>query len=80
MPPRLSHHPALPFSAGPLRVREREVSDMAGLGLQTDPVCGMQVFPSSAADSVEHEDQTYYFCSPGCAERFDAEPERFISP
>ncbi len=43
-----------------------------------DPVCGMEVDPGSAAASLEHGGQTYHFCSPRCAERFHAEPDKFL--
>src|ERR1700688_2064569 len=42
-----------------------------------DPVGGMMVDPQKAAGKVEHAGQTYFFCSPRCAERFEKEPERF---
>ncbi|HEY7403910.1 MAG TPA: heavy metal translocating P-type ATPase [Candidatus Angelobacter sp.] len=45
-----------------------------------DPVCGMYVDPARARGSVEHKGQTYYFCSPRCAERFQAEPEKYLAP
>ena len=45
-----------------------------------DPVCGMYVDPQKARGSVEHNGQRYYFCSKGCAERFSAEPQRYLSP
>jgi Cu+-exporting ATPase len=44
-----------------------------------DPVCGMDIDPATAAGREEYEGTTYYFCSPGCRERFQAEPERFAS-
>jgi Cu+-exporting ATPase len=44
-----------------------------------DPVCGMDIDPATAAGSEEYEGSTYYFCSPGCHERFKAEPEKFAS-
>lgn len=45
-----------------------------------DPVCGMHVDPQKARGSVEYKDKTYYFCSPRCAERFQAEPEKYLKP
>jgi Cu+-exporting ATPase len=45
----------------------------------TDPVCGMDVQPESAAGAWEHEGETYYFCSRGCLERFKVDPTRFLS-
>jgi Cu+-exporting ATPase len=44
-----------------------------------DPVCGMSVDPTKAAGKVEHGGKTYYFCSKRCAERFAAEPEKFLA-
>jgi len=45
----------------------------------TDPVCGMSVDPQSAAATVEHDDQTYHFCSQGCADKFREDPEQYLS-
>src|SRR5580704_4512256 len=44
-----------------------------------DPVCGMMVDPQKSAGKVAHGNQTYYFCSKRCAERFEKEPERFLA-
>jgi Cu+-exporting ATPase len=44
----------------------------------TDPVCGMQVDPSSAAGSFEFQGTTYHFCSTSCLERFRAQPLAFV--
>src|SRR5579863_1713228 len=45
-----------------------------------DPVCGMTVSPAKAKGAVKHKGQTYYFCSAGCAQRFQAEPEKYLLP
>jgi Cu+-exporting ATPase len=45
-----------------------------------DPVCGMQVNPSTATAHVEHEGSTYYFCCQGCAETFRANPGKYLGP
>jgi Cu+-exporting ATPase len=45
-----------------------------------DPVCGMTVNPQRAAGSVVHQGQTYYFCSSGCATKFQASPEKYLVP
>jgi len=42
-----------------------------------DPVCGMTVGPAGAAGESQYKGQTYYFCSPGCKERFDEDPGQF---
>jgi P-type Cu+ transporter len=43
-----------------------------------DPVCGMTIDPAEAAGQVEYRGQTYYFCHPGCLERFQAAPGDFL--
>jgi Cu+-exporting ATPase len=45
-----------------------------------DPVCGMYVDPAKARGSSEYKGQRYYFCSPRCVERFNAEPEKYLAP
>ncbi len=47
--------------------------------MERDPVCGMTVEPSSARASVEHAGKMYYFCSPGCAAKFRADPEKYLA-
>jgi len=43
-----------------------------------DPVCGMTVKPGSAADRFEHDGTEYLFCSTSCAEKFRADPARYL--
>jgi len=42
-----------------------------------DPVCGMTVDPAQASARRRHGDRDYFFCGTGCAEAFDANPERY---
>ncbi|MFH1186500.1 MAG: YHS domain-containing protein, partial [Chloroflexota bacterium] len=44
-----------------------------------DPTCGMDVTPETASGLSECKGQTYYFCSMGCKNTFDAEPERYLN-
>jgi P-type Cu+ transporter len=44
-----------------------------------DPVCGMAVDPATAKHRCEHGGRTYYFCSAGCAEKFAAAPQDYLS-
>ena len=45
-----------------------------------DPVCGMTVNPATAkGGSLEHAGTTYYFCSPGCRQKFEKEPGRYAN-
>jgi YHS domain-containing protein len=43
-----------------------------------DPVCGMEVSHSTAADQFEHGGRTYYFCARICREAFEMEPEKYM--
>jgi len=44
-----------------------------------DPVCGMEIDPTTAAASEEYESQTYYFCSKSCHDNFMVEPEKYAA-
>jgi YHS domain-containing protein len=43
-----------------------------------DPVCGMEVTPETAAESVEYGAKTYYFHSAGCRAVFESNPEKYV--
>ena len=47
--------------------------------MERDPVCGMKVETGKAAATAEHAGKTYYFCCAGCAKKFEAEPEKYLS-
>jgi Cu+-exporting ATPase len=49
------------------------------MALVTDPVCGMQINSDTAAVSAEHNGQTYWFCSTGCRDAFQADPDRYTT-
>lgn len=42
-----------------------------------DPVCGMDVDERTARATSTYQGKTYCFCSPGCKETFDENPEKF---
>ncbi|MCC7202562.1 MAG: HAD-IC family P-type ATPase [Nitrospirae bacterium] len=44
-----------------------------------DPVCGMEVDPADSAGTSSYKGETIYFCNPVCKERFDADPESFMT-
>src|SRR6266404_9227481 len=44
-----------------------------------DPVCGMTVDPAKAAAHFEHHGETYFFCAKGCAQKFSANPKRYLN-
>ena len=45
--------------------------------MEKDVVCGMQVDPKKAAGQSEYQGKTYYFCAPGCKQKFDADPRHY---
>ncbi len=42
-----------------------------------DPVCRMKI-GEDTAQKYEYMGSAYYFCSPGCRERFEKEPEKYL--
>jgi len=46
--------------------------------MKQDVVCGMQVDPQNAPAQSEYQGKTYYFCSPGCKRKFDANPGAYV--
>src|SRR5579862_7342290 len=58
-----------------------EMTDTSqGTSTAIDPVCGMTVTVGKAAATREHEGVTYHFCCHGCAEKFTADPNRYLKP
>jgi YHS domain-containing protein len=49
------------------------------MALPRDPVCEMEINESDAAATTQYADDTYYFCAEECKEKFDADPERYVS-
>ena len=49
-----------------------------GGGKAVDPVCGMSVDPATAAATREYGGVTYYFCNPGCADKFAQNPAAYL--
>jgi P-type Cu+ transporter len=79
-----SDHCQQRFSAAPARYTGPELASsvqhvpatiVASPGVEAaDPVCGMTVDPATATAHESHGGQEYYFCSPGCRDRFIADP------
>ena len=46
---------------------------------EIDPVCGMMVDVADARYRTVHGGQTYYFCSAGCLESFEADPAKYLA-
>jgi YHS domain-containing protein len=56
------------------RAQEQEETTMT-----KDPVCKMEVDAKTAAATSTYRGQTYFFCSKGCKEKFDRDPEKYAS-
>ena len=48
-------------------------------GQAVDPVCGMTVDPATVPAHLTYAGRDYYFCNPGCADRFTADPLRHLT-
>ena len=44
-----------------------------------DVVCGMDIDPNTAAAKMEHQGETYHFCSNACHDKFMDEPQKYAS-
>ena len=40
---------------------------------EKDPICGMDVDPTRAAETIERDGKKYYFCNPSCSQKFREE-------
>jgi len=49
------------------------------LAMAKDPVCSMDVDPKKAAAQSNYKGQMVYFCAVGCKQKFDANPEKYLS-
>jgi len=48
--------------------------------MEKDPVCGMDVDPATAPETIQYQGKTYYFCAPGCRRAFEADPTEYLDP
>jgi Cu+-exporting ATPase len=46
----------------------------------TDPVCGMEMEPAMAGETLEHAGKKYFFCCDGCRDMFVADPAKYGAP
>jgi YHS domain-containing protein len=49
------------------------------LNVTVDPGCGMKVCPAKATATEEYDGMRYFFCSAGCAAKFRADPNKYLS-
>jgi len=52
---------------------------MAKVAMAKDPVCGMDVDPSTACFKTQHAGKDYFFCCKGCLDKFQANPEKVLA-
>ena len=61
-------------------VSQADEKGIETMALAKDPVCGMSVDPDlTHTQRSEYKSKTYYFCSPGCKQAFDKEPDKYVS-
>jgi P-type Cu+ transporter len=63
----------------PATARRHEPARAEGVRPETDPVCGMTVDPATATHRREHGGRTWWFCSQGCARKFESAPEDYLA-
>jgi uncharacterized protein (TIGR00725 family) len=51
----------------------------SGASAEQDPVCGMMIVPSATVAERTFDGTRYVFCSTDCANRFDADPRKYLS-
>ncbi|MGM0568132.1 MAG: YHS domain-containing protein [Elusimicrobiota bacterium] len=45
---------------------------------EIDPVCNMKVKKKTAPAKAEYKGKEYFFCAPGCKEKFKKDPEKYL--
>jgi P-type Cu+ transporter len=63
----------------PLRNPQEPVVRLVTSVRMKDPVCGMLVDPEKPAAKIESAGTPYYFCSKGCAGKFEKEPQKYLA-
>ncbi|MBX0325563.1 YHS domain-containing protein [Halomicroarcula sp. F13] len=43
-----------------------------------DPACGVEVDPTNPGATATYQGRTYVFCSEGCKEHFESDPEQYV--
>lgn len=80
---KLQRQPPMTAMSGLVQLGRKRVTDeemrIDAEGTHVDPVCRMLVSPSTAAAHHLHKGETYYFCAVSCKERFESEPDKYLS-
>ncbi len=64
------------FAAAP----ESFLKGLSDAAAALDPVCGMTVDPATAKYRLDHAGTEFVFCSAGCREKFEVDPDRYLEP
>ena len=64
--------------AEPVALYALNAGDIVSELRHVDPVCRMQIVPDEAPARTSHEGTMLYFCSLGCAAKFDEAPEAYL--
>lgn len=59
--------------------QKREVERAAARQEAKDPICGMMVDIGKARHKSEFRGNAFYFCCAGCKQKFDKQPEQYVS-
>lgn len=77
-----STEPIIPASSvmGKLEGVERADPEAEGASEleRVDPVCLMEVDPTTASFKSQYAGRNFYFCAPGCKKTFDKEPQAYL--
>ena len=68
------------FAAQPIQLQGKAKPLPVQAATHTDPVCGMQVNPATAAGQHVDNGSNYYFCSTHCLHKFKADPAAYLRP
>lgn len=72
---------ATPQSATPAAASGAKAPGSAQVGDKTTcPVSGEEFTVSATSPKVEVDGKTYYFCCSGCAQKFQADPKKYVKP
>jgi uncharacterized membrane protein YraQ (UPF0718 family)/YHS domain-containing protein len=66
-------------TGGPEMIRAMSRPPHEKTKLAKDPVCGMTVDPDKTNHRLVYDGQTYFFCSAGCKEAFQKDPDAYLS-
>ena len=62
-----------------IEVHALELSPDPTVAQSTDPVCRMVLKATNATGRLRHRDVDYFFCSLSCANKFSADPDRYLT-